>query len=221
MTRGGPAAAPRTASAAIAALSAALLCAACTVEPIPHSPEPIASAMEFGQSRVRGGDNGLELVQWSVPATPAHVAEVLERHGLQDAVDPAMRERLARNGLHLCLVPVADLPATLANWEARLEDRGEQVVDGKKVRVLAFPYAPGLVVETALDPTSGRIVRSRGYSTGADKVEFITTYEDYRLVDGVLVAFREVNWANGRNTGETVVEQAGFPAALPAEMWRP
>ncbi|MFO0581532.1 MAG: hypothetical protein U0229_04595 [Anaeromyxobacter sp.] len=114
-----------------------------------------------------------------------------------------------------------DLPATLANWEARLEDRGEQVVDGKKVRVLAFPYAPGLVVETALDPTSGRIVRSRGYSTGADKVEFITTYEDYRLVDGVLVAFREVNWANGRNTGETVVEQAGFPAALPAEMWRP
>ncbi len=122
MTRGGPAAAPRTASAAIAALSAALLCAACTVEPIPHSPEPIASAMDFGQSRVRGGDNGLELVQWSVPATPAHVAEVLERHGLQDAVDPAMRERLARNGLHLCLVPVADLPATLADLGGTLAD---------------------------------------------------------------------------------------------------
>jgi len=114
-----------------------------------------------------------------------------------------------------------DLPALLAAQEARLEDRGVQTVEGRKVRVLALELAPQLFVEAGLDPATGRLLRSRGYSTGLEKVDFITTYEDHRVVDGVLVAFREVNWANGKTTGETVLEQASFPAALPPEMFRP
>jgi hypothetical protein len=114
-----------------------------------------------------------------------------------------------------------DLPALLQAWEARVEDRGTQVLDGRKLRVLALEVAPAMTVEAGLDPETGRIVRSRSVGTGGGPVEFITTYEDYRTVDGVLVAFREINWANGQTTGETVLEQAAFPASLPDDLFRP
>jgi hypothetical protein len=115
-----------------------------------------------------------------------------------------------------------DLPALLSAWEARIEDLGTAELDGMKVRVLALPPAPGLVVEAAIDPSSGRIVRSRGSSRDpAMPLEFVTTYDDFRKVDGVLVAFREKNWANGRSTGETVLQKVEFPKTLPAGAFRP
>ena len=52
-------------------------------------------------------------------------------------------------------------------------------------------------------------------------LEFVTTYGDFRKVDGVSVAFREQNWANGRTTGETVLEKVEFPKALPDVTFRP
>jgi hypothetical protein len=114
-----------------------------------------------------------------------------------------------------------DLPALLASWEARLEDRGTSVQAGSPVRVLAIEPAPGLVVEAMLDPATGRIVRSRGFSRGGPPIEFVTTYSDFRTVDGVLVAFREENWANGRVTGETVLEKVEFPKEIARETFRP
>jgi hypothetical protein len=115
-----------------------------------------------------------------------------------------------------------DLPALLQAWEARLEDRGVADIDGTQVRVLALQPAPGLVVEAGIDPRSGRILRSRGASRDPGMpLEFVTSYEDFRKVDGVLVAFREKNWANGRNTGETTLEKVEFPKALPETTFRP
>jgi hypothetical protein len=115
-----------------------------------------------------------------------------------------------------------DLPALLQAWEARLEDRGVAEVDGTAVRVLALQPAPGLVVEAGIDPRSGRILRSRGSSRDPGMpLEFVTSYEDFRKVDGVLVAFRERNWANGRTTGETKLEKVEFPKALPDATFRP
>jgi len=114
-----------------------------------------------------------------------------------------------------------DLPALLESWEARLEDRGTLELGGRTLRVLALSIAPTLTVEAAIDPATGRILRSRGLATGSTPVEFVTNYEDYRTVDGVLVAFKEINWANGKNTGETVLERASFPASHPDSMFRP
>jgi hypothetical protein len=37
----------------------------------------------------------------------------------------------------------------------------------------------------------------------------------------VLVPFHERNWANGRSTGETVLDRVEFPKALPAATFRP
>ncbi len=112
-----------------------------------------------------------------------------------------------------------DLPALLAAWEQKLEDHGTWELDGKALRVLALEVAPGVTVEAGIEPATGRILRSRGTSTGG--LEFVTTYSDFRKVDGVLVAFREGNWANGSATGETVVEKFELLASIPPEAFRP
>jgi hypothetical protein len=115
-----------------------------------------------------------------------------------------------------------DLPALLSAWRDRVEDRGAAEVDGAKVRLLAVQPAPGLEVEVAIDPATGRILRSRGASRDPGMpLEFVTTYGDFRKVDGVLVPFHERNWANGRSTGETVLDRVEFPKALPAATFRP
>jgi len=115
-----------------------------------------------------------------------------------------------------------DLPALLSAWVERIEDHGTAELDGRTVRVVAIEPAPGLVVEALIDPASARILRSRGTSRDrAMPLEFATTYEDFRAVEGVIVAFREKNWANGRSTGETVLEKVEFPKALPPDVFRP
>jgi hypothetical protein len=115
-----------------------------------------------------------------------------------------------------------DLPALLHASAARVEDRGASDVGGTPVRVLALQVAPGLVVEAAIDARTGHILRSRGASrAGGIPLEFVTAYEDFRKVDGVLVAFREKSWANGRSTGETILEKVAFPKKVPAATFRP
>lgn len=114
-----------------------------------------------------------------------------------------------------------DLPALLAAPGAKVEDRGTLALDGKTLRVLALALAPGMVVEAAVDPGTGRILRSRGSTAGPAAIEFITIYSDFRTVDGVLVPFREVNWANGKTTGETVLARVEFPESLPPDLFRP
>jgi hypothetical protein len=114
-----------------------------------------------------------------------------------------------------------DLPALLAAWEQKLEDHGTWEHEGRALRVLALEVAPGVTVEAGIDPATGRILRSRGTAAGAMPVEFVTTYSDFRKVDGVLVAFHEGNWANGSTTGETVLEKVELLASVPAEAFRP
>lgn len=114
-----------------------------------------------------------------------------------------------------------DLVSLLSSRADAIVDRGTRLHDGKPLRVLAVPVGPGLEVEAALDPATARIVRSRGASLGEPKIEFVTAYSDFRTVDGVLVPFRERNWANGKATGETVLERVVFVADHPAGMFRP
>jgi hypothetical protein len=116
-----------------------------------------------------------------------------------------------------------DLPALLSSPGSKVTAAGTIELGGKTLRVLAVEPAPGLVVEAAIDPASGRILRSRGASRdpGAAAIEFVTTYSGFVRVAGVLVAMREENWANGRSTGETVLEKVEFPSALPEGTFGP
>jgi hypothetical protein len=115
-----------------------------------------------------------------------------------------------------------DLPALLQSSQARIKDGGVAEVGGKKVRLLAVEPAAGLLVEAAIDPSTGRILRSRGASTaGPMPLEFVTTYSEFKTIEGVLVPVREENWANGKSTGVTSIEKVEFPGALPAATFRP
>ena len=115
-----------------------------------------------------------------------------------------------------------DVPALLSAWVAKVEDRGAGEVDGKPVRILAIAPAPGLLVVAEVEVATARVLRSRG--TSADPgmpLAFETTYGDFRKVEGVLVPFLERNWANGRSTGETILEKVTFPKKIGEEMFRP
>lgn len=114
-----------------------------------------------------------------------------------------------------------DLPALLAAPGAKVTSRGTLALGGRTLRVLALEVAPGVTVEAAIEPDTGRILRSRGSAAGPSPVEFVTTYSDFRTVDGVLVPFHEENWANGKNTGETVLTSVDFPGSFPPDLFRP
>jgi len=109
-----------------------------------------------------------------------------------------------------------DLPMLLDARRTKVIDRGELELDGRTLRVLALELGEGLVVEAHVDPATGRILRSRGQGPAGAPLEFVTAYSDFRKVGGVLFAFREVNWANGVATGETVLEEIRVGPA-PAE----
>jgi hypothetical protein len=157
-------------------------------------------------------------VEIAFPGSPPEVRVLDGTRGWREGEEVG-GPRLAAMMLQLARL---DLPALLSEGGAGVEDLGSADDGGRRVRVVAFRPAPGLVVEAAIDAGSGRIVRSRGTSRDPGMpLEFVTTYDDYRRVEGVLVAFRERNWANGRTTGETVLEKVEFPRSLPPGSFRP
>lgn len=115
-----------------------------------------------------------------------------------------------------------DLPVLLDAWSQRVVDRGEAVLEGRSLRVLALEVGPGLTVEAHVDAATGRILRSTAAGPGPGApLRFETVYSDFRAAGGVLFAFHEANWANGSTTGETTLEKVETLPALPAATFRP
>ena len=117
-----------------------------------------------------------------------------------------------------------DLPLILLDRKGDLVDRGRTIYEGKEVRTLELPLGSGLALTVDIDPASGRILRSTG--RGGDRgggvpLEFVTSYMDYRIVDGILHPFREGNIANGFVTGETTLSRVDILKSFPAETFRP
>jgi hypothetical protein len=107
-----------------------------------------------------------------------------------------------------------ELPLLLRREGGHLVDVGIEEREGRKLRVLELPLPGGLVLRAAIDPASGRILRSTGAMAGGG-LEFVTEYSDFRRVKGVLVPFREANWAQGRRTGDTRLEKVEILASPP------
>ncbi len=120
------------------------------------------------------------------------------------------------------------LPLNLLQRRSDLKDLGTVKRDGRMLRVLELPLGGNLSITAEIDPASGRILRSTAKSAGGmggmsmsvggtpgGGVEFATTYDDFRKVDGFLFAFREGNFAMGRHTGDTVIEKVEILKALP------
>jgi hypothetical protein len=117
-----------------------------------------------------------------------------------------------------------DLPLILLDRKRDLVDQGRAVYEGKEVRTLELPLGNELRLTVDIDPSSGRIVRSSGKGgggMGGMPLEFITSYMDYRVVDGILYPFREGNFANGFVTGETTLSKVEALKSLPPGSFRP
>jgi hypothetical protein len=115
-----------------------------------------------------------------------------------------------------------DLPALLAEWEPRVVDQGEVTHEGQKLRVLGLDIANGMRIEAGIDPRGGRILYVRGLArNGPRELELFTVYHDFRVVDGVLVPFREEGWANGEPTGQLELSKVEFLDDVPESAFEP
>ncbi len=108
--------------APILVASSALLAACEEPEPIVRRPMPLAGAEDFGAARVHGGENGLEIIQWSAPCQPQHAVSVLESAGRGGTLPPETLERLRRNGFMVAEVPTDRLPEALEALGGTLAD---------------------------------------------------------------------------------------------------
>jgi hypothetical protein len=115
-----------------------------------------------------------------------------------------------------------DLPALLVEWEGRVTDMGEVRHEGQPVRVMGLEVGPGLRIEAGIDAATARILYVHGLAqNGPSALDLFTVYRDFRMVEGVLVAFHEEGWANGEDTGEVDLDAVEFPEELPDEAFRP
>ncbi|MBC7950594.1 MAG: hypothetical protein H7Z12_02075 [Rhodospirillaceae bacterium] len=89
-------------------------------------------------------------------------------------------------------------------------------------KVLAVDLGEGMIVEAQIDPAQALIRRSRGLlSMGGQIMEFVTDYDDFRKVDGVLVAHREGHAAMGITTGESRLDKVEINSALGDGVFKP
>jgi hypothetical protein len=94
--------------------------------------------------------------------------------------------------------------------------------DSEPARRFEIPLDDGLVMFVDVDPQTGHILRSRGVMRMGDKaMEFGTAYEDLRMREGRLVAFREIHLVSGKTTGITEISEITFPDSLPDSMFSP
>ena len=77
-------------------------------------------------------------------------------------------------------------------------------------------------VVTEIDPASGYILKSRGLmAVGAMQMEFATDYDDFRTVNGHLIAFKETHYAMGGNIGHSTLDKVEFIDKLEPGLFQP
>jgi hypothetical protein len=116
-----------------------------------------------------------------------------------------------------------DLPWQLLAHKGKLVEKEARELDGKHLRVLELTLENGLSVSAGIDPDTGRILwsssDSRGGPTGG--MNFETHYDDFRKVDGVLFAFKEINFASGTKTADTALNKIELLKAAPEGAFEP
>lgn len=115
-----------------------------------------------------------------------------------------------------------DLPLVLLEGKQGLVDEGPVERAGAKLRAVSVSLGDGLGLRAEIDPASGEVRRVVTRLAGpGGAVEFATEFGDFRKVSGVLVPFRETNFAQGQRTGETVLSSVELLREAPAGAFRP
>jgi hypothetical protein len=112
-----------------------------------------------------------------------------------------------------------DLPWQFLTHKDKLIEKEAREMDGKRLRVVGLPLENGLSISAGIDPNTGRILWSSSDSTGG--ANFETHYDDFRKTDGLLFAFKEINFANGTKTAETTLSKIELLKAPPEGAFEP
>lgn len=116
------------------------------------------------------------------------------------------------------------LPLVLLEKKATVMDQGASTgPDGQSLRILELPLGPHSVLFVAVDVASGRILASRGILNfgGGASMEFATRYREYRHWQGRLYAGKEEQYAMGRYTGYTVIDDMEILDSVGPGAFRP
>ncbi len=116
-----------------------------------------------------------------------------------------------------------DLPWQLLAHKDKVVEKEGQDLSGKHLRVLELPLEDGLSVSAGVEPETGRILFSSGKAAGGPMggMNFETRYDDFRQVDGLWFAFKEVNLVRGTRTAETVLSRVELLKAPPPGAFTP
>ena len=117
-----------------------------------------------------------------------------------------------------------DFPAFLLAAPEQLSEAEPVERDGGTFRVLVMEVTAGLTVSAEIDPETGRIHRTIAhipFDRAPQGLEFVNEYSDFREVNGVLFAFHEVMYAQGRHTADITLEEVTTYDVLPAEHFDP
>jgi hypothetical protein len=110
------------------------------------------------------------------------------------------------------------VPYILPAVRAELRDQGFSTDrEGREIRVLELPLRHDLSLFIEIDSARHLIRRTRGTMlVGRDPVmEFSAEYHEHRMIEGVLVAMREEQFAMGRHIGYTTLDTVEFPDQVP------
>ena len=116
-----------------------------------------------------------------------------------------------------------DLPFQLLSQRRVLVEKEPMDYQGKRLRILELPLESGLAITAGIEPETGRILFSTGTTkTGSTgPMTFETRYDDFRMVDGHLFAFKETNFAGGTKTADILLSKIELLKAPPPGAFKP
>jgi len=129
--------------------------------------------------------------------------------------------------MHLAMVLQAirlDFPSFLLAAPEQISEADPIEREGRTFRVLVLEVLAGLTVSAEIDPETGRVHRTTAripFEGASSHLEFVNEYSDFREVSGVLFAFREVMYAQGRHTADITLEKVTTFDVLPTEHFDP
>jgi len=198
-------------------------------------PEAIAAATAFVQageivSVGRRGGTGRILrafhrpdklrVEIAYPDREAEVRVLLGDRGWRKGrpVGGPMHQSMVLQAIRL------DFPSFLLAAPEQISEVEPMKRDGTTFRVLVLDVGAGLTLAAEIDPETGRVHRTIAhipFEGLPQPLEFVNEYSDFRLVNGVLFAFHEVMYAQGRHTADITLEDVRTYDVLPAENFDP
>jgi len=115
-----------------------------------------------------------------------------------------------------------DLPYGLMMNRYTVYNVGDDTVAGVAVRILELHDSEGPPMRIAVEKKTFRIISVEGQFQMGDKATSLSVeYSDFRMVDGVLFPFRQVNYGGGMRIGENIIKEYKVNPKMEDSLFRP